>query len=161
MGSVNRVSTWIRKDHVGGEFPRFAAQSVDQPRAECWPPRNRRNSSVHVANRNLVTIESRVHRPNDADIVGNRPNVREEFRDLCTALASVGEFPGTAQQFFTRAIHKAVFHITRVIFSGAFLQFRFGVQQVHVRRTAMHEQRDHCIGLRLKMRIFQRQIKLP
>ena len=70
------------------------------------------------------------------------------------------EFPAAAQQAFTSALDKTVLDVTLVGFTVHPLQFRLGIGEIHVSRPAMHEQRDHRLGLRLEMRFLQIQVEV-
>ena len=77
---------------------------------------------------------------------------REQLRDLGAALAPLRELPGRAEELLVRPVDEAINHVAAVLGPVVFGQLGLGVEQVDVRRPAVHEHRDHRRRLRGEVR---------
>ena len=92
------------------------------------------------------------HRPDDAQVVGARPDVRKELAYLQTGLAELAELPRRGQQL-SRLAQIELRRGLAVILSEAGL----GIECIDLRRSAGHEEKDHALGPRREMRPPGRQ----
>src|SRR5439155_24574426 len=97
------VPAGIGQHDVGGQTLAFRAEAVSEPRAERGPPRLRL-AGVHEPDGRLMSVDVRVHGANEGYVIHDAGEVREQFGDFDSALAALLKFPGTAEQFFGRAI---------------------------------------------------------
>ena len=67
----------------------------------------------------------------------------------CPCLAN---FHGSAEQLLARAVDEAEHDVAVVLGAVSFRQFGLRVEQVDMRRTAVHEQRDHRLRLGSEVR---------
>ena len=104
--AVDRRTRRDRRARVGRQFLRFAAQSIDHPRAERRPTDDAGDAAVKIANRNFVAVVAGVHRANEADVVDDAGGVRQQFGNSDARLAMFCEFEGTAQQFAAGGVTK-------------------------------------------------------
>ena len=108
-----------------------------------------------------------VHRANHAQVVNNAGRLGQELGDLRAALAVPGKFPGAAEELLAGPVDEAEGDLAAVIRPMQPAQLGLGVKQVDVRRSPVHEQRDHRRGLGREMRRavgeIQRQVlaRLP
>ena len=93
-----------------------------------------------------MAIVPGVHRANHADVVDDTGRLGQKFRDRGSALPVLGELPRSAEQLLARAVDETEHDFAVVLDAVSFRQFGLRVEQVDMRRTAVHEQRDH--GLR-------------
>src|SRR5690349_18748971 len=100
-----------------------------------------------------------MHRANERHVIDNAGEMGKEFRDIHSTLAVLLEFPRTAEQLFARAIHETEFYLARVVLPAPLRQLWFRVEQIDVTRPAVHEERDHRLGLRAQWRNLGLQIE--
>ena len=141
--TVDRRSVGVREDHVGRQLLRGATETIHDPAPHCRPARDAGNSSVEVSDRDLVPVVPRVHRADHADVIDDPRCRREQLRDLRTATAVLGEPERAAEELLVRPVDEAVNHVAGVLGPMMPGQLGLGIEQVHVRRTAVHEHRDH------------------
>ncbi len=100
-----------------------------------------------------------VHRANDGDVIDDARRVRQQFRYLGAAATVPGELPRTAEELLAGTIDEAENDIAGVILAVVLAQLRLGIEQIDMRRTAVHEQRDHRRRLRREVRLPRLQIQ--
>src|SRR5581483_7526814 len=99
----------------------------------------------------------RIHRADETDIVGMRSGVRDEIGKLGSALAvrlelaRAGEHRGVG---FRESQPEVLGHGGGQRFAVPFLQLRFGIEEVELAGTALHEHDDDVLSLRGKVRLF-------
>jgi hypothetical protein len=102
-----------------------------------------------------------VTRPDQRDLVGLRSDAREQLRNLHAGLAVALELPRAAPHRRLGKIDaiglQPFRHLGRDGFAAMFGQFGLGIERIHVAHAAVHEQVDHCFGVRRKMRRLRRQ----
>ena len=125
--AVHRVSARVGEHHVGRQLVAATAQPVGQPGTEARPPGHAGDAGIHVADGNLVAVVPSVHASNQAEIVGNRGRVRQQFAEVHAALAVLFEFPRAAKQLAAGFVGEAVLHIVAVIRAVEAGQFRLGI----------------------------------
>jgi len=86
------------------------------------------------------------------NLVGDAGKVRQQFRDFGATLAVLCQLPGLPKSFFRRPICETILDVALVLFSVAFGQFGLRIEEIHVRGSAMHEQRNHRGGLGRRLR---------
>ena len=153
-----RVGLLGRDDHEGRQIAVHRAQPVAHPRPEARAREGER-AGVH-AERGVVMIRVRgVQRADERELVHARRDVREQRADLGAALPVPRELP-------LRALEK------NALVAGAVLDFGMvgldllaviaregglGIEGVHVRDAAGHEQKNHALGLGGKLRRERRE----
>ena len=85
------------EDDVTGQVLVLGAEAVGQPRAEARP-RRLRLAGVHHQERRLVVGRVGVHRADDANVVDDLADVREQLADLDAAVALFAEGERRRQQ---------------------------------------------------------------
>ena len=96
-----------------------------------------------------------MHRANDRDVVDRPGDVAKEVADFDAALAVLAEFEGRGQGGAGRALggqHAAGEQLAGVLFEGG-----LGVEGIHMRRAAVHEDVDDVLGLCREMRHARRE----
>ena len=106
-----------------------------------------------------MAVVAAMHRPDQADVIDDPGDVREQFGDLGTTLAVLLELPATSQQSLTGALDETVLHVTLVSLPIHPLEFRLGIGQGHGGGPPVHEQGDHGPGLGIEVRLLGRQVK--
>ena len=152
VSPIDGMSARIGENQIRGEVLAFAAESIRDPTPHRRPSGHSRNTAVEVADRDLMPVVSRVHRPNHADVIDDRSGVRQKFAHIGAAFAVLRELPRRAKQFLTGSIGEAEDDLTAVVLAVVFGQLGLRVEQVHVSRTAVHEHRDHRRRLRREVR---------
>lgn len=136
----------VRKHHVAGKIPVFGTQGVGHPRSQRWPTGDGRNTGVEVANGDFVAVEAGVHRTNQTDVIDDTSGVWEQFREFCATFAVAGKLPGAAEEFSAGPVYKTVDNFALIISIVEAGEFWLGVEQVDMRRTAVHKQRNHRLS---------------
>ncbi len=151
--SVDRDARGIGQDDIGRQFLRLVAQSIDHPGAERGAADDAGNAAVEIADRNFVAVVAGVHRADDANVVDDAGGVAGAVRRLrCPTAPWLANFQGLAKQFAAGTIDEAEVDLAdRRSVPSQPGQFGLGIQQVDVRRSAVHEERNHRLGLRRKM----------
>ena len=88
------------------------------------------------------------HGANDAQIVRMLGDIRKQIADLDAALPVLPELPGRLQQVPDAVFGERQRPLKRQRLAMILRQPRLGIEGVHVRRTAVHEQEDHALGPR-------------
>lgn len=96
-----------------------------------------------------------VHRANHAQIVDDLSGVRQQLRNLGPAVTVLHELKRRAEQLLAGSIDEAIDNLAGIIGPVEFRQLRLRIEQIHVRRSAVHEQRDHRPGLRFTRRLLR------
>ena len=86
-----------------------------------------------------------LHRPDHADVVDALAHMREDLADLDPALAVGLELEGRAERSACLPLGTQVAH--RQGLAVVLRQLGLGVERVDLRRSAVHEQVDHPLGL--------------
>ena len=146
------MAAGVSKNEVRRKILVLIPQSIDDPASQRGPTGHCGNATVEIADRNLVPVMAGMHRTDDTNIVDDPRGVRQKFGDFRTALSMCREFPGAAEQLFAGPINEAECDLAAIILAMMFRQFRFGVKQVHVGRSAMHEHGNHGGRLRGRRR---------
>ena len=133
---------------VAGQVLVLGTEPVGEPRPERWTA-DLDVAGVHHQHRRLVVRDVGVHRANHADVVGAGADVREELADLEAALAVARELERRLHQRAGPALggHGAAGKRLAVILR----QHRLGIEAVHLRQPAVHEQEDDVLGARRMM----------
>ena len=140
-------SARVAHDDVGGQILRLAAERVGRPGTHGGIAGGDA-AGLHGEHGLQVIVHARLHRADQADVVGDRAELREEFTEFEAALAVAGELPERTQHLGRGLRDVVVFEIV----SGEFLavplrEHRLVVEEIHLRRTAHHEEGDHRLGL--------------
>ena len=135
-----------------GRFSHSAAQPVGDPRPHARPAGDRR-ARVHERVRRVVVDLIGVHRADDADVVGDRADVRQELGDLLPRLAVLRELGTAGRRHFSScpcswAIGCPCVNDSGIGWPCMLGQRRLVVERLQVRRPAGHVQVDHPLGLR-------------
>ena len=108
--------------------------------------------------RRVVVDRVGVQRTNDTQIVGDGAEVGQQFAQPQSALTVLAKFIATWLQGETGLTSNhagdalAFAYRIRQILIEAFIEFRFGIEEIEVRRTTGLERADHPFGFRRKMR---------
>jgi hypothetical protein len=86
------------------------------------------------------------HRPDQADVVGDAAQVREQLAELRAALPVLVELERAAHQQVVLAAGLEALDVSGVLLAVALLQLRFGVEEVDLARPADLHQQDHGLG---------------
>src|SRR5258708_20904965 len=93
-----------------------------------------------------------IHGPNQRDIVGTLAKVRQQLRELHPTFPVPGELEWR-RQHATALVRK--FKLAEEVTTGwrpsQFLEHRFGVKQIDLALTAIHEQLNNRLSLRLEV----------
>ncbi len=143
------------EDDEAGQVFGLAAQAVGDPRAHARPAGDGR-PGVHEGVRRVVVDRLGHHGPDDADLVGDAPDVREELADLLARLAELLErvlrrealerLPLELRDRHPRrerAGHRLAVHLG---------ELRLVVERLQVRRPAGHAEEDDPFRLRREVR---------
>ena len=136
--------------HVAGQVLVLRAQAVGEPGAHAGP-RRLRFAGVHHQQRRLVVGRVGVHRADDANVVDARGR-----RSGYSSLTSMPLWPclsnlngdGNRPPPLARSVESCASGRVPLYFSRA----RLGVEGVHLRGAAVHEQEDDALGRRLEHR---------
>ena len=104
-------------------------------------------NAIYGNDNTLVNRFVGVHGADDTKIVDHLGCVGQQFRDFRSTLAMLGKLPRSSEQLFVGSIHKAVFDVPLIFFAGIFGQFRLRIEKIHLRRAALHPEKDHALGL--------------
>lgn len=86
----------------------------------------------------------RPHGPDHGQVVGTSRDAREQFADRQARLSVPAELPGRFEPLPAALRRRIVDFANRL--AVEFLQFRFRIERVDVRHTAVHEQEDCVLG---------------
>jgi hypothetical protein len=92
----------------------------------------------------------RVHRLEDAHLVGDGPKVREKGGEFVSTLTMLGEFVGGAEELGVTAKKRKAFPFEQLFRSQlaiVLLKNRFVVEEVEMRWCTGHVKEDHTAGL--------------
>jgi hypothetical protein len=108
-----------------------------------------------------VMIECiRPHGPNEADVVRAGDRVREQIGKLHSALAITLKFPGAGQYrriWFDERELEILCHGKGQRAPIPFMEFRFGVEKIHLAWRTFLKQEDDVLRLRGKVRLPRRE----
>jgi hypothetical protein len=91
-----------------------------------------------------------VHRADDGDVVDMLRRVRKQLADLDAAFAILLELKRRGECRAGLPLGAEV--LGRQVLAGVFVERDLAVERIDVARAAVHEQVDHPLGLRRKMR---------
>src|SRR5262245_53774251 len=77
--------------HVGGQVLTLAAQTVAEPAAQRWAAGSDASRIERVHGLAMV-VDTCAHRADEADVVGNRTEMRQQLGNLHPALSALEEF---------------------------------------------------------------------
>ena len=146
------------EDDVGRQVVRFAAQAIRQPASHHGQAQFAAAALHRECGRVVIELIG-VQRANQADVVGTRGDVRQQIGKLHAALAVALEFSraGPERGVFLDKREPHVFQQRRrKLLAGQLGQLRLGIEQVELRRCAVHEQEDAPLGPRREMRLRPR-----
>ena len=143
--AVDRMSARIGQHHVRRQVLRFVSQGVDEPASHRRPAGDAGDAAVEITDRHFVAVVPGVHRADDGDVIDDAGNFGEQLRDLGAALAALFELERTAEEFFAGPVDEAEDDVAAVIGAAVLRQLGLGIEQVDVRRAAVHEERDHRV----------------
>ena len=153
----SRQPAGMREHHVGGQLLRLAAEAVGQPRPERRAPADDA-AVVHRIERLLMIVHAGVHGADERDVVGHFAELRQQLAQLHAALAVRRKFPRRAKDLRRSLREVVVFDLAGKLLPIILREHRLRIEEIHLRRPAHHEQRDHRLRLRLKVRRLREQI---
>jgi len=143
--AIHGVAAGIGEDDVGRETLVFGAEAIGEPGSQCRPP-GLCLARVHVPDRRFVTVDVGVHRSDDGDVVDDRGEVGQEFRDIGSACTVLAELPRTSHELLAGTIDEAEGDLAGIVLPAAAGQLRLRVEKVNMARATMHEEGDHGPG---------------
>ena len=121
----------------------FAAEAVAEPGAEAGA--NLAGvAAVHQEQRRFVAGDVGVHRADHGDVVDRLGGATEDVADLDAALAVLVEFERRGEGGAGLALGRECAAGQQL--AGIFVEHRFGIERVDVRRAAVHEDVDDALG---------------
>ena len=110
---------------------------------------------MHPQRRVVVIGMTRMHRTDERDVIRLIGDVREQIAHFDSALAARRKLPvGPLQKNLFVAGPIASFRmIKNHLLPMVGNQLRLGIERINVRNSATHEQENHRLGLRRKMRV--------
>ena len=127
------------EDDEAGQVLVFGAQAVGDPRAHRRPRGGDVAGMKQAAGGRVGGVEG-VHRADDAEVVGERGEVGQQFADFEAGLAVLSEVKGRRQQAAGGALGAQVDGIGAL--AGVLSQGGLGIEHVDLRRAAGQEQDD-------------------
>ena len=148
------------KHHERGQVVMDVAKAIVEPGADARPPRNLR-AALHERHARAVVDALRIHRADEAELVGNLRRVREQFAEPGAAVAVLSELEWRANQrnrtLVTRHAGEPLAATNGVgqLLAALLDQQRLVVIEVELRRSTRLKQVDHPLGLRREMKSTQ------
>ena len=150
----------LRVEHdEAGQVLRLGPEPIEQPRTHAGPALDDR-AGVHERVRGVVVDLLGLHRADHAEVVRDTPDVREKFAHLragLTVLFERGERPARLEH--------GVLQLRELLAFGErfgkrltveFLEFRFPVEGLKLRRAAGHAEEDHALCFHRQMGFAER-----
>ena len=148
------------EDDVAGQVVVDRAEAVGEPGADRRTA-DLRVPGVHHQHRRLVVRDVGVHRADEADVVGAAADVREQLADVHAALAVLLERERRTHQRAGLPLgrHRSAGQRLAVVL----VEHRLGIEAVHLREPAVHEQEDDVLRLRRVMQpaVGERRLLAP
>ena len=149
------VALGVAQHEIRWQAAILGAESVAHPRTQRRPPR-KDLARVEHHQRFRVIVVLRIHRPHQAQFIRQRSELRQQRGHLGAALAVLAKRQRRGHQLVGVAHLK---RLDRHRLAGAFREFRFWIEQVHLTRTTiLHEHHDR-FGSRLKVRLLRREAR--
>jgi hypothetical protein len=104
---------------------------------------------MHLEQRRLVIGHIRMHRANDAAVIDDARDVWERLADVDPALAVFRKREWRRNE---SAAFGLLEQLTGRLLSLILSQRRLGIECIHMRRTAIHEEEDDALRTRCEMR---------
>ena len=149
--------------HETGQILGFAAQAVHDPGAHRGPPGDLRTGvDEHV--RRIVIDGFRGHGPHEADFVGGRADLLEQFADLRPGVELLElQLRAVADEFGALQLRQllALGHALRHRLAVHLGQHGLVVEGLQVGRSAGHRQPDHAFGFGGEVRRLQHAAPAP
>ena len=141
-----------RTDHdKAGEVLVFRAKSVGEPRPQAGTGEGLL-AGAHLERRPGVIDVVGMHRADDADVVDARGQARQQLADFDPGFAVAVEFPRRGKQIARfRPLKFRLFKRQRLAVIGR--QSRFGIEQIDMRRSAGHIEKNHPLGFGCEVRL--------
>ena len=156
---VDRQPGRIVEHDVGRQILILAAETISDPRPEARQTRSH-PAAVGDEQRGFMSQVGRVHRPNETDPIHLGGEVRQQLRHVHSAFTVLGKPKRTPHQCPGRpGILDLTGNLVEIRLAVISSQFLLGIEQVHLAGTTVHEQVDHRLGLRLKMRLLRRLVR--
>src|SRR5438477_9067423 len=102
---------------------------------------------MNQSQRRLMIDRLRIHRADEAQVVGNRSGMRQQLAQLHPALAELLELVRAAKAVSLLLVEMDLQVTARIRLSVVLRQLGLGIEQVHLARAAMLEQADDGLGL--------------
>ena len=148
----------------GRQVLALRSKPVNDPRSETRLTGKLRACVAQINRRSMIERVP-VAGTDQRDLVGLRPDVREQFRDLHARLAIVVKLPRAASHRSLRevdAIRLQPFRrFGRDGLAATFRQLGFRIERIDMADTAVHEQVDDALRFRRLMRSLRRERVLP
>ena len=137
-------------DHEAGQVLILSSQSIGEPRTHAWPGERLFAGAQLQGGAGVVDVVGH-HRTDDADIVNAGSRAGQEFTHFNARLAVPGKFPRRREQVTGLGAFEFGFlkgERLAVVLNQAWL----GIEEVHMRRSARHVEKNDPPGARRMMR---------
>ena len=145
--SVDHRALVVLHDHEVGQIAVLGADAVADPGAERRLAGDDR-PRVHLADAGGVVESVGLAGADDRQVLGAFRDVRNPVGEPLAGLGVPSPLPLGGQQRGSGFSHRGddLAEAVGQLLAGELLQERLGVEQVHLRRTALHEEEDHALG---------------
>ena len=143
----------IQQHHVRWQVLILGAQSVGDPRTQARIALPQA-AGIHLQQAGAMSKAVGMTGPNDRHVVDALGHFGKETRNLDAGLAVLFEIPQAAQKRFafgSIGVKTGIVFQVRDRLSVALGQFRLGIEQVDVARSAIHEEKNTAFGFRREM----------
>src|SRR5207249_2470258 len=128
----------------------LTSQSIENPGGHAGPDESRR-TGMQLQQRSAVIHGIADHRSNHAKIVDARRDVGKQLAHLDAASAMSFEFPWRFHQPADVSLREGKWTLERKRLAVIPDQPRLGIERIDARRAAVHEEKDHALGLWLEV----------
>ncbi len=155
---VHGCAEFVEQHDKGGQVFAFGAEAVGHPRAHARAS-GLDEAGVHLEERGAVVVALRVHAADHAQAVGMPRQIRINLRHVDSGLAVLRETIWALHGHVLRlAAHEGVLRFpNRDRLAVILRQRRFRIEEIDMRRSAIHEQEDHRLRFRREMRRARRE----
>ena len=157
---VRRQPTVGRIEHdIRRQILILSPEPVRDPRTQRRQP-GHQLARLNLEQSRLVILMRVEHRADDGDFVGVLRDVRQQLRHVQTRLAMLPKPERAPHQPAGRVGRRQVFgDVFQNRLAMTAIEFRFWIQQVDLRWSSLHEELNHSLRTRLKMRLLRPQIE--
>jgi hypothetical protein len=107
-----------------------------------------------------LIADAGAHRADQADVIDDLGEMRKKLAQLHPAFAVLREFPRRSEDLRRGLGEVVVFDLAGEVLAVVLRQHRLRIEEVHLRGTAHHEERDHRLRLAGEMLCLGEQVEL-